>query len=152
MGNTRFVFVKLNNQGMCQNTALWSGFPLIVDVTTGTDNWNGLSHPQAVRPEQQLGSQRRLPSVPASPVPDGRTKPPRNGEGRTKPPCNKTRHRRRLGRKRGKERGDRSPDEAEGGRRQSRHCCPWSLHPPRALRQPAEQRARSSSDTLLKHS
>lgn len=158
MGNTRFVFVKLNNHGMCQNTALWSGFPLIVYFTTGTDNWNGLSHPQAVRPEQQLGSQRRLPSVPASPAPDGRTKPPRNGEGQTKPPCNKTSPVTDTGGGWGGRGTRRGGTEAqmrrreEGVRRQSRHCCQWSLHPPRALRQPAEQRARSSSDTLLKHS
>lgn len=114
---------------MCQNTALWSGFPLIVYFTTGTDNWNGLSHPQAVRPEQQLGSQRRLPSVPASPAPDGRTKPPRNGEGRTKPPCNKTSPVTDTGGGwggRGRRRGGTEAQmrrREEGVRRQSRHCC-----------------------------
>lgn len=51
-----FIFLKLNNHEICQNTALRSGFPLIVYFNMGTDNCNVPSRAQTA------GSRSRFPA------------------------------------------------------------------------------------------
>lgn len=83
-----FIFLKLNNHQICQNTALRSEFPLIVYFHMGTDNCNVLFQSRAVQTAAALRSSRGKLGTQAHPGSCHRARQEVPQEGDAKPQPN----------------------------------------------------------------